>query len=82
LVRSAPAAGSLRRRLEEAARLIEIDETYVGGIEANKHEHKKLKQGRGTVGKTAVLGMKERGKGGRVKAVKIDVTPTRRPSKT
>lgn len=56
--------------------LIEIDETYVGGIEANKHESKKLKQGRGTVGKTAVLGMKERGKGGRVKAVKIDVADT------
>lgn len=31
---------------------------------------------RGTVGKTAVLGMKERGKGGRVKAVKIDVADT------
>ncbi|MGH6847679.1 MAG: IS1595 family transposase [Methylocella sp.] len=41
--------------------LIEIDETFVGGIEANKHEHKKLKAGRGTVGKTAVLGMRERG---------------------
>jgi transposase-like protein len=46
--------------------LIEIDETYVGGIEANKHEHKKLKAGRGAVGKTAVLGMRERG--GRTKA--------------
>lgn len=51
--------------------LIEIDETYVGGIEANKHEHKKLKAGRGTVGKTPVLGMRERGKGGRTKAVKL-----------
>ena len=47
--------------------LIEIDETYVGGIEANKHEGKKLKAGRGAVGKTAVLGMRERGKGGRTK---------------
>jgi transposase-like protein len=41
--------------------IIEIDETYIGGIEANKHEHKKLKAGRGTVGKMAVLGMRERG---------------------
>jgi transposase-like protein len=39
---------------------VEVDETYVGGLERNKHESKKLKAGRGPVGKTAVIGMKDR----------------------
>lgn len=40
---------------------VEIDECFVGGLEANKHEHKKLHSGRGAVGKVPVLGIRERG---------------------
>lgn len=35
---------------------IEMNETFIGGKESNKHENKRLKQGRGTVGKVAVMG--------------------------
>ena len=40
--------------------IVEIDEAYIGGKESNKHESRKLKEGRGPVGKTAVIGIKER----------------------
>ena len=40
--------------------VVEMDEVYIGGKESNKHEFKKLKQGRGTVGKVPVMGAKER----------------------
>ncbi|MFE1573615.1 IS1595 family transposase, partial [Comamonas odontotermitis] len=52
--------------------IIEADETFIGGKETNKHESKKLKAGRGTVGKMIVLGMRQRG--GYVKASVIPTT--------
>ncbi|MYA59461.1 MAG: IS1595 family transposase [Chloroflexi bacterium] len=55
-IREACASGEFR-----LDNVVEMDEVYIGGKEANKHAHKKLRAGRGPVGKEAVMGVRERG---------------------
>lgn len=76
-------AWSLEHRIREAMKsrggllgdTVEVDETYVGGKRANMSNAKRKElegTGRGTAGKQAVVGMKERG--GQVRAFPVEAT--------
>ena len=61
-------AWHLSHRIREACRTdpvlcrgpAAVDETYVGGRETHQHADRKLRAGRGTVGKTLWVGLKNR----------------------
>lgn len=54
---------------------VEVDETYIGGLEKNRHAHQKRGWGRGPVGKVPVVGIKDR------ESNKIDAFPVASTSK-
>ena len=60
---------------EQMAGPVEVDETYIGGKAKNMHKDKRQAaiHGRGTAGKTAVVGIKDR-KTNRVKAEVVNAT--------
>ena len=69
---SQKSAWFMQQRIREAFRAegpmvflgpVEVDETYIGGLERNKHGKDKQRAGRGPVGKTAVVGAKDRATG-------------------
>jgi transposase-like protein len=59
-LREAMREGKFSEPLGGQNKVVEADETYIGGKEANKHKNKRLHKGRGAVGKEPVVSLIER----------------------
>ena len=68
-IREAMAPGGALTPMGGEGKTVEADETYVGGLEKNKHAKDKKHQGRGAVGKEAVFSLVERG--GKVRSTHV-----------
>ena len=68
-LREAMREGKVPGALGGKNQIVEADETYIGGKEKNKHANKRLRRGRGAVGKEAAFSLVERG--GRVRSFHV-----------
>ena len=60
------------------AGIIEIDERYINGKEVNKHERRKPRAGRGSIGKQLVIGIRKHGVQTKAKLIKSTAMETLR----
>lgn len=59
--------------VEKMEGTVEVDESYVGGLEKNKHKDKKRNAGRGTSGKEIVFGVLNRATANKISQIRVKI---------